>query len=659
MKTKHPKFKIDAEGNLWCGFGAYGEEVEVAALSRDARRLLLVRDVDLATIWDTSTGEQIGELKPISPLEGQKARAPSSQAFRTFIESAALSADGSLALLGLNDGSALLYNTKSNKLIATLRQAPEPCWSVIRAVAFSPDDRLALVGFPKRTVGVWTKDGSEQVALLSPSNGHAFVARPTVRDTLFTSVAASSDGSLIFAGASDMTACVFELKSTKTLLDAQDHAADQVVLFDAPFGIGWATTNGALWLAEDGITLTKVLETGESWSEVIVNNGYLLARSVNGTISRWTFDGERQVLSGPETSGLSGDCARTLHLRPGVTVFPRGGHEVVIKSQNTEVRETSIHREDEIVHIDLSSAGDRIATSGWWSKNVNLHLADTGALLSSFPSAGGPRCFAFDPRRDEVAVVGPSSQQLHFYESRTGAPIRTQALSGKAHRLLYSDDGRFLVGVGPELSMWDLDSSRKGDDLVLRVPLAGRVEVTFAQDRLVVLDQGGCRVFEEARLASQFEVPMSHRTRSAISLDGTHLLIGSDQSVLRFCLSDGTLKRKLTAELRRPEVFPSDHLADAHGVRVGALLWRVGEHAFLHQGGGPRGWRQPIQLSEAKIAVTPTASGSAVFSVDRQGVRYLGDVAFEGTLRASRITEEEVLLVNERGVLFRSRRPDV
>lgn len=64
----HPKIQHDDQGNLFLNFGEYGESVEVAASSGDGKRMLTVREVGIARVWDIDAGTLIAELVPDSPL---------------------------------------------------------------------------------------------------------------------------------------------------------------------------------------------------------------------------------------------------------------------------------------------------------------------------------------------------------------------------------------------------------------------------------------------------------------------------------------------------------------------------------------------------------------------------------------------------------------
>ena len=94
--TDHPKFRQTEDGTLLLNFGEYGREVEVAAISGDGRRVLTVKEVGTAEVWELESGTRVGVLQPTSPLEGSRDAAPMGSTFQVFIEAAALNADGTL-----------------------------------------------------------------------------------------------------------------------------------------------------------------------------------------------------------------------------------------------------------------------------------------------------------------------------------------------------------------------------------------------------------------------------------------------------------------------------------------------------------------------------------------------------------------------------------
>src|SRR5262245_42898842 len=71
-----PTSFLDERGNLHLHAGEYGRGIELACFTPDGSRLLTVREVGVARVWDIASGRLIGEIKPTSPLEGSDAGPP-------------------------------------------------------------------------------------------------------------------------------------------------------------------------------------------------------------------------------------------------------------------------------------------------------------------------------------------------------------------------------------------------------------------------------------------------------------------------------------------------------------------------------------------------------------------------------------------------------
>jgi WD40 repeat protein len=214
-----------------------GRRIEIAAFSGDGSRLLTVQEVGIARVWDTVTGGLVCEIRPTSPLEGSEAWLPASP-FRVFIEAAALSPAGSLALLGLNDGTAGVFSAADGRRLSILHAPDEPPgrkWSPIRAVQYSMDGTLAVAGFPGRAVGIWGRVGGARKAFLKPAAGLPSPDEGSSH-TWVTSVAISPDNRYLCAGYQDGTAMVWDLLSEELVFRAADPCAPGCFLLQAPGG---------------------------------------------------------------------------------------------------------------------------------------------------------------------------------------------------------------------------------------------------------------------------------------------------------------------------------------------------------------------------------------------------------------------------------------
>ena len=119
-----------------------------------------------------------------------------------LVRAVAFSPDGKLALTGSVDQTARLWETATGKPVATLSGHT----GSVYAVAFSPDGKLALTGSVDKTARLWEAATGKPVATLS---GHT---------DRVGAVAFSPDGKLALTGSWDNTARLWELLATQSLI---------------------------------------------------------------------------------------------------------------------------------------------------------------------------------------------------------------------------------------------------------------------------------------------------------------------------------------------------------------------------------------------------------------------------------------------------------
>ena len=639
--------------------------VDIAAISGDGVRCLTVIGEGNAHVWETRTGRWLARIAPESPLE------ESMPGFRVFVESAALDRDGNHALLGLNDGSAVIHRVGDGSCMAVLRpleEGPPAKVQIVRAVGYSADGNLALVGFPGRRVGVWSADGQRLVAMLPSKSGpRKFTTRLVLQDTRITSVAISSDHRTLFAGASDDTVAVFDLDSQSVVFEAIDHTEQLLELFDTEAGVGWATTAGNVWLSREGGSVRKAFDADEPWSEVVFDGERLLARARKGTVTAWTLAGQRQELVGPRDARRENwtDSARTLGLDGSRIHYPESRRRLAVFRGD---RGTILQRDEPMEIVGTSPRGDLIAVAGGKDE---LELWDpAGKHVRSLGCPGGVGSFDFSPNGSLVAVGelgherGLYPRHVYICDVDTGElRWRLKEHEYQVRSIAFSPDGTQLASLADELVVWRLaDLGDRLEDLgappSLRLPLTRPTGAfRWVGRELLVLDEGRARVFVGAEERLSFEVPIDRWTPWTLSQDQRFLLVGGVQEALRFDLATGQLDRRFQA-LQRPEPLPPRSLARRHAMKGRALLWRTPHGTFLHQGERPRGWMvEYLELSAEGLVVVPCAAGAAVLRVTDGERRMLGTVHFNGSLRATRVLGDRIVLVNSRGMVFHSVMP--
>jgi WD40 repeat protein len=688
MLPPHPKIQIDSEGHVFLNFGEYGLEVEVACFSGDGTRLLTVRDVGEAQIWDLATSTLISTLLPTSPLTGTSGTAPIGGSFVVFIEAAALDATGRHALLGLNDGTAGLYRVADGERLAIFHDPAVPAasyWEPIRAVAYAPGDALALVGFFDRTIGIW--DAASQVCraiLRHPDARRESSALVGPRSGLVSSVGISPDLRYAFAGYADGTASIWDIASERLVLDAYEHQEDILDLFVDDAAIRWATSGGTIWhLRRDGSAqgapesaqaAVRLVHTGEHWGEAVFDRGggSLLIHTGMGVVRHWAYGGDIETLAASAFPPAYGHERFIGFLGDdGSCFYPLNEHSLGFTVATGQI---CLHpprpSRSEIPYTCVAAAprGDILATVRW-EEDVEIWDAHTGQLHGRLASRDGVGAMSFSPdgRLLAVGAVGkrPPGARRDIVLWDVASKRARYRLRGHTHQIAG-------IAFGPG-ARWVVTASVDGTVCLWHLPVGGRGKPAKARQRrysdldgksLRVLADGRVLIFRESvlevwrdleTLLCQATIPnyYSSGVRWRVAADEQSIFGTLDQQgIAQWSLRDGTLMGTFRPDIIRPEALPTAELGAQLEARDGCFLWHGPGGPYLHVGDGPRGWATPIGLSHDRLrTVIPCAHDAAILDLGPPPTLE-ARVPFTGKLRASTIVADRVLIVNEKGTVF-------
>jgi len=670
----HPKIQRDDQGNLWLNFGEYGQQIEVACFSSDGTRLLTVRDVGVAQVWDTISGQRIGEICPDSPLAGSN-RGPTTRPFEVFIEAASLCRDGTRALLGLNDGTAGLFDVASGERLATLHDTDHPPargWELVRAVAYAPDEALVAVGFHGRAVGVWDSSGRRCIAFLrDPLTTRPLLLNDGPRPALASTIAFSTDSRYLFAGYADGIVTIWDLTTMQAIFTAAAHTERTIAVGMSGAIVRWATDGGCVWETGLGQPARCVLAAQERWVEATFEPGgaTLLARSQH-EVQHWNLESgmvERCAVAG--SFGHS-SRARTLVYHPSGThhVFPLSAHRLVLASADGDVE---IQRAGHVERVSYSPRGDLLVTEGQYDQ-VEVWSVPDGVCVGTFPVAGGIGATAVsaDSRLLAVGTLGQGGD----------GPIRPIAiwdiveqrqlseLRGHIHQvqsLAFGPDERWLVSASLDrtVRLWTLDRDAAEPKETAQLAY-GDLELSslhvLSDGRILVFRRSCLEIWRELReLLVRAPVPHPFDCRWQVTSDEQQILVTFGvQQVGVWSLDDGRFVGRAAADIPRPESLFSEAMLQQIQPTAGAALWRGPGGSYLYIGDGPRGWTTPLALSaDRRETVVPCRAGAALIALE-PAPQLVQLLPFTGRLRASCITAEYVVLVNDEGTLFRSQRID-
>lgn len=670
----HPKIQRDDHGNLWLNFGEYGQQIEVACFSFDGTRLLTVRDVGIAQVWDTISGQRIGEIRPDSPLAGSS-HGPTTRPFEVFIEAASLSPDGTRALLGLNDGTAGLFDVASGERLATLHDPdlpPAHGWELVRAVAYAPDGTLVAVGFHGRAVGVWDSSGSRCIAFLRDP----LVARPSTlndgpRPALVSTVVFSSDHRYLFAGYADGIVTIWDLATMQAIFTAAAHTERTIAIGTSEPGVRWATDGGSVWEAGLGQLAHCVIAAHERWVEATFEPGgaTLVARS-DHEVQHWNLEtgvAERCAVAGSFGHSFR---AQTLVYHPDGTyhVFPLSAHRLVLASADGDVE---IQRAGRVERVSYSPRGDLLVTEGQ-DDQVEVWSVPDGTCLRAFPVAGGIGATAVsaDGRLLAVGTLGQGGDGpirpiviWDIAEQRQLGQLR-----GHIHQvqsLVFGPDGRWLVSASLDrtVRLWTLDHDAGESNETAQLSY-GDLEFAslhvLSDGRILVFRRSCLEIWRELReLLIRVPAPHPFDCRWEVTDDERQIVVTFGmQQVGVWNLDDGEFLGWATADIPRLESLFTEALLQQIQPTAGAALWRGPGGPYLYIGDGPRGWATPLTLSaDRRETVVPCRAGAALIALE-PAPQLVQLLPFTGRLRASCITDEYVMLVNAEGSLFRSPRTD-
>lgn len=668
---QHPMMKVDESGNLWLNFGEYGQEVELACFSKDGSRLLTVEKVGVAKIFDTETSELVGEIRPVSDLAGSD-KSPTTKEFEVYIEAVALDSKGELALLGLNDGTAGVFEVSTGKRLSTLFQneTPPEHWELIRAVNFSNDGSIALVGFYNRTVGVWNNTGEQLLAKLRPNSADLFFSKEIWgRDSLVSSVAASADNRYVFVGCSDYTCIIWDLEKQKPVYTATEYREETINICTIADAVYWATAGGAAWRAVDNSPPEKLYTSEQNWVEAKIapSGSFLLAVTMAGEIQKISLQDKKIDV-------LANIAPKELFKKRTAIGFLDGDNYFYTPSRDSikladitiqvieEEEEDETH--DTIKSVTLSPDNSILAIKTDW-KNIGLWDRASGQFIRQLSSSAHKWAFSSDGNKIAFSTKDSERGYIQIEEARTGQLVQKFIVHGSNDVFFAFDqkDERLITGSAKDHTMrlWQrINSADSPHGKYTEVkkqtyPFNQQFIFAFLPDgKIVVGRRGGDLEVWSPELTTKFccDIKLDYDPLWCINKSRREFIIAEhEQKFYKIDLTTGTTNC-FKPQLDRPEYLPNLQLRKEFNCRNGAALWRGFGGPYVHITDGPRGWATPIHISiDQKFVVLPGQGEIAVVSIaEEQIIR--ARLPFEGRLRAAYVDAEKIMAVDSKGKLI-------
>ncbi len=639
-------------------------EVRVAAFSGNGRRLLTTREVGTASVVDLRTNHVVGVIRPESAV------AASRDAFKVYVESAALDTTGELALLGLNDGTAGLFRVADGRRLHKFIPEDDRSLSmrsVVRAVAFSATGDLIAIGFRAGRVGVWrTRDGA-LLARLGPSRCPSPGRWDGREGGLVCSVSFSSDGNHVFGGCHGGFAALWELADGEIIRDAVDQTETVRAILVRGEEYAFATDGGTLWAGRRGAPPERRFMAQQNWEEAVFSpeGNQVLVRTKEGDIGLWSRDGESRILAtwAGSPSGLSCLDSGTLFHAGAVVVHPIRDDSVAfhdLRSGST----TAVSGKSQTISI----AGPRglIAIRTTW-EHVDVWRVSPTSRLMRLHVGTTPDRMAFSPDGSRLAVtartVGSDDPGvLQIWDVERGVKLRSRRLEGaEPQSIVWFSGGGSLATTswhGP-LEIWTVEGSDFPPPKKVMLQETRRFPRSLvgagAGDRLVIgsLDHVGI-LDPRSDQPRWIKAPGIVGLFASMSHDGRFLYYsGRSHAIYEFDVESGGTTSLCPEPIEHAECIELRPDPDATERVWTAPLWPWPGGPYVHQTMTSSGEFESITPSPDRCRMVARRPGwMAVVTTDEPRA-ILAKRPFPGSMRASCVTEREALAVNERGEVFR------
>ena len=369
-----------------------------------------------------------------------------------------------------------------------------------RAVAFSPDStRLAVVS----AVGIWLYDvqtGTE-VALLGGHTGGV------------TSVAFSSDGTMLASGSQDETVKLWAVATHTNIATLRGHTDGVWSVAFSPDGKMLASGAG-----DPGVRFPAD-NTVKLW-DMETNTNVATLEGHEGRVSSVAFSPDGQILA----SGSDDETVKLWDMETNTNVATLEGHE------------------DRVSSVAFSPDGKILASGGGTFDNtVKLWDVETNTNVATLEGhEDGVSSVAFSPDGKILASgVGDaffpeffpesSDNRVKLWDVASGEPIASLGgHTGEVWSVAFSPDGTMLASAGGTfdntVKLWDVDSAEPTASLKGHADVVS--SVAFLSDGTRLAARSGITILVwDVDSGEQITIPEGH----ALSPDGTRLAVVSEE----------------------------------------------------------------------------------------------------------------------------------
>ena len=434
----------------------HSEKVTSVALSGDGNLLVSGSKDMLIKLWNTVTGEFIGDFKN----------------HKREIRSVAISNDGKVIASGSEDSTVKLWNS-DGELITTYRERS----NVVESVSLSNDGKVVASGMINGAIKVRrTADDGVQTIVLS---GHT---------DKVNSVCLNGDGTVLVSGSDDHTVRIWELtwdltptteKDQEGFFDSDDDSVNPIMSIkpfmkkvnavslgnDASI-VAAGSEDGEIILWErKGIELNKLYsikaDTAKITSIAINRNGNVLVGSYdNGIVKLWNIENGRDMTLQHSYVDSYVDCVNSVAIDNDGRIIAGGSDDYKVRIWDAKNRDNIKELSGSGNKIEFSlSANGKILVTGSDDRLIRLWNIEEGRCKGVLEGHKG-RLNSVALNKDGSVVASASSDtKIRIWKS---GKLKTslEKHTGEVNCISMDETGQYIVSGSNDKSviLWNINS---------------------------------------------------------------------------------------------------------------------------------------------------------------------------------------------------------
>ena len=581
--------------------------VSSAAVTADGTMAVSGGDDGSVRVWDLATGRERAKLT----------------GHAHWVLSVAVTADGTTAVSGGDDGSVRIWDLATGRERAKLTGHTK----LVSSVAVTADGTMAVSGGRDRSVRIWDLATGRERAKLTGHDGPVL------------SVAVTADGTMAVSGGDDGLVRIWDLATGRERAKLTGHTklvSSVAVTADGTMAVsGGRDRSVRIWDLATGRERAKLTgHTNLVLSVAVTADGTMaVSGGDDGSVRVW------DLATGRERAKLTSHDGRvsSVAVTGDGTTAVSGGYDGLVRVWDLAAgrERAKLTGHDDLVSSVAVTADGTTAVSGGYDGSVRIWDLAADRERAKLTGHTNPVLSVAVTADGTTAVSGGEDGLVRVWDLAAGRERAELIGGGMVESVALTADGTMAVSVGEDGSVrvWDLGAGRERaeladyDDQVSSVAVTadGTTAVSGGADGLVrVWDSAAGR--ERAKLTGHDDLVRS----VAVTADGTTAVSGGrDGSVRAWDLATGRERAKLTGhdDLVSSVAVTADGTTAVSGGRDGSVrIWDLATGTQVARWDGD----YPI-VGCTVLPGRPLKIGVG----EQQGQPYLLGLRGEGTTRQS------------------------